>query len=45
LTSKPREAVEVLLVADHDIDILGDLAVDFLGLLESADVFQSEGGS
>ena len=28
---------EVLLVADHHVDILGDLAVHFLGLLEAAD--------
>ena len=28
---------EVLLVADHDIDVLGDLAVDLAGLLLAAD--------
>ncbi len=34
---------EVLLVADHDIDVLGDLAVHFLRLVEAADGLPERG--
>jgi hypothetical protein len=43
LDGEAERGGEVLLVADHDIDILRDLAVDLLGLLEAADGLPERG--
>ena len=43
LDGEPEGGGEVFLVADHDVDILGDLTVDLLGFFQAADGFPERG--